>query len=110
MRIGVPKEIRDQDHRVALTPEGARFLVDDGHEVVVESGAGEGSGFSDAPCADVGATSGSARRAWNAALVLEVPDASPARPSPTPCTCTTGSNPSLTCQEPGLMSRQANTG
>lgn len=45
--IGVPKEIKDQEWRVALTPAGARALKERGHEVLIETGAGAGSGFSD---------------------------------------------------------------
>ena len=48
MRIGVAKEIKPQEYRVALTPAGARELVQRGHEVLVESGAGAGSAFPDA--------------------------------------------------------------
>ena len=47
MRIGVAKEIKSQEYRVALTPAGARELVQRGHEVVVETGAGVGSAFPD---------------------------------------------------------------
>jgi len=47
MRIGVAKEIKPQEYRVALTPAGARELVQRGHEVLVESGAGLGSAFPD---------------------------------------------------------------
>ena len=47
MRVGVPKEIKDKENRVALTPEGARQLVAHGHRVSVQSGAGSGSGFDD---------------------------------------------------------------
>ena len=47
MRIGVAKEIKQQEYRVALTPAGALELVQRGHEVVVEQGAGVGSGFAD---------------------------------------------------------------
>ena len=47
MRIGVAKEIKPQEYRVALTPAGARELVQRGHEVVVETGAGAGSQFPD---------------------------------------------------------------
>ena len=46
MIIGVPKEIKDMEYRVSLTPGGAEFLTQDGHQVLVESGAGDGSGFS----------------------------------------------------------------
>ncbi len=45
--IGVPREIKDQEKRVALTPSGADILVRAGHRVVVEAGAGAGSGFDD---------------------------------------------------------------
>ena len=47
MIIGVPKEIKKAEFRVALTPAGARALSETGHRVFVEKGAGEGSGFSD---------------------------------------------------------------
>ncbi len=45
MIIGVPKEIKTQEYRVALTPAGADALVRAGHRVMVEGGAGEESGF-----------------------------------------------------------------
>jgi len=47
MIIGVPKEIKIEEFRVGITPTGARELVRDGHRVLIEAGAGEGSGFSD---------------------------------------------------------------
>ena len=47
MIIGVPREIKADENRVALVPAGAEALVADGHEVIVERGAGEGSGFDD---------------------------------------------------------------
>ena len=47
MIIGVPKEIKDYEYRVSLTPDGARVLLQAGHQVVVEPSAGQGSGFSD---------------------------------------------------------------
>ena len=43
MIVGVPREVKDNEFRVALTPEGARELTEDGHRVIVEAGAGEGS-------------------------------------------------------------------
>lgn len=55
MLIGVPKEIKTNENRVGLVPSGAEALVHDGHEVVIETGAGEGSGFSDAQYTAVGA-------------------------------------------------------
>lgn len=45
MLIGVPREIKDKEYRVALTPAGAEQLVRDGHQVMVEQNAGTGSGF-----------------------------------------------------------------
>lgn len=47
MIIGLPKEIKDNEYRVGLTPAGARALTDAGHRVLVEQNAGEGSGFED---------------------------------------------------------------
>jgi alanine dehydrogenase len=47
MRIGVPTEIREEEHRVALTPAGTKELTTRGHEVLVQRGAGEGSFFGD---------------------------------------------------------------
>ena len=47
MKIGVPKEIKTNENRVALVPAGALALVNAGHSVTIEKGAGEGSGFSD---------------------------------------------------------------
>ncbi len=47
MRIGVPTEIKTDEYRVGMTPAGAAVLTADGHEVYVQSGAGNGSGFSD---------------------------------------------------------------
>ena len=47
LRIGVPRETKDREHRVGLVPDGARTLVGAGHEVCIERGAGIGSGFDD---------------------------------------------------------------
>ena len=55
MRIAVPAEIQDNELRVGLTPDGARQLVEAGHEVIVERNAGIGSGFPDEDYADAGA-------------------------------------------------------
>ena len=46
MIVGVPKEIKNEEYRVAMTPNGAKDFVRAGHTVVVEAGAGVGSGFS----------------------------------------------------------------
>src|SRR5512137_1233000 len=56
MIIGVPKEIKGQEHRVALLPSAAYQLIKRGHAVVVEQGAGTGSGYPDADYASAGAT------------------------------------------------------
>ena len=45
MLIGVPKEIKDHEHRVSVTPDGVRLLCASGHQVLVEPSAGQGSGF-----------------------------------------------------------------
>lgn len=55
MLIGVPKEIKTNENRVALAPAGVEALVSAGHDVVLETGAGEGSGFGDASYTAVGA-------------------------------------------------------
>lgn len=47
MKIGLPKEIKDNEYRVGLTPAGVNALVNSGHEVFVQKSAGDGSGFSD---------------------------------------------------------------
>jgi alanine dehydrogenase len=56
MKIGVPKEIKTNENRIALVPAGAEALVASGHEVYIERGAGEGSGFLDDAYEKVGAT------------------------------------------------------
>ena len=55
MQIGVPKEIKTNENRIALVPAGAEALVAAGHQVLVEKGAGEGSGFEDAQYVAAGA-------------------------------------------------------
>ena len=55
MKIGIPKEIKNNENRVALTPAGAAELVKNGHEVFVQKCAGMGSGFSDSDYVAAGA-------------------------------------------------------
>ena len=62
MKIGVPKEIKANEYRVALTPGGTQEFVQAGHSVQVQSGAGAGSGFSDEDYAEAGAQLVSAGR------------------------------------------------
>jgi alanine dehydrogenase len=56
MKIGVPKEIKVQEYRVGLTPEGVDALSKQGHQIYLQSTAGEGSGFSDEAYKTAGAT------------------------------------------------------
>ena len=72
MKIGVPKEIKDKENRVALTPEGARKLIDAGNEVLIENNAGLNSGFSNEEYQNAGAKIVSTEQAWNAKLVIKV--------------------------------------
>ena len=74
MKVSVPKEIKNNEFRVALTPAGVRALVLGGHEVTVETGAGEGSGISDDDYRAEGATIGNdAATVWASAdMVVKV--------------------------------------
>jgi alanine dehydrogenase len=55
MRVGSPKEIKNNENRIGLTPDSAKVLIDDGHEVFIETGAGEGIGCLDSFYEEVGA-------------------------------------------------------
>jgi alanine dehydrogenase len=73
MRVGVAKEIKPDEYRVALTPAGALELVRGGHDVVVEAGAGEGSAFLDSAYEAVGARIVSVDDVWaQSDLLLKV--------------------------------------
>ena len=74
MKIGVPKEIKTNENRVALVPAGAEALVHAGHAVMMEKGAGEGSGFTDEQYTSVGATIGAdAATVWAGAdMIIKV--------------------------------------
>ena len=73
MRIGVAREVKPREYRVALTPAGALELVQRGHEVIVEAGAGAGSGFADAAYSAVGARTAPVDEVWrDAELLLKV--------------------------------------
>lgn len=72
MLVGVPKELKDHENRVAVTPAGAAALVAAGHEVRIEAGAGAESGFADAEYAAAGARLCTAAEAWQAELVVKV--------------------------------------
>jgi alanine dehydrogenase len=70
MKVGVVKEIKPDEYRIALTPAGARELVQRGHDVLVEAGAGEGSSFPDDAYRAVGAELASAEDVWADAELL----------------------------------------
>jgi alanine dehydrogenase len=73
MKVGVPKETKTREYRVGMTPAGVRELTSRGHEVLVEKGAGEGSGIRDHLYADAGARIvATAADAWSAELVVKV--------------------------------------
>jgi alanine dehydrogenase len=78
MKVGVVKEIKADEYRVALTPAGARELVERGHDVLVERGAGDGSSFPDDAYESVGAMLGSTDDVWGEAeLLLKVKEPLP---------------------------------
>ena len=73
MKIGVAKEIKQDEYRVALTPAGALELINAGHEVTVEAGAGVGSAFPDDAYQRVGVRIVSVDDVWERSdLVLKV--------------------------------------
>src|ERR671918_359437 len=74
MKIGVPKEIKTNENRIALVPGGAEALIAAGHSVVIERGAGAGSGFSDDDYTAIGARIGAdAASVWrDADMIMKV--------------------------------------
>jgi alanine dehydrogenase len=73
VRIGVAKEVKRDEYRVALTPAAALELINGGHEVVIEAGAGTGSAFADDAYERVGARIGETDEVWESAdLLLKV--------------------------------------
>ncbi|MCW4575404.1 alanine dehydrogenase [Bacillus paranthracis] len=73
MRIGIPTEIKNNENRVAMTPAGAVHLVQNGHEVFVQKGAGLGSGFTDEEYVQAGAKLvETAEEAWNQDMLMKV--------------------------------------
>ncbi|MCD5325271.1 MULTISPECIES: alanine dehydrogenase [Pontibacillus] len=78
MFIGIPKEIKNNENRVAITPAGVLNLVKAGHSVFVETTAGIGSGFEDQDYRDAGATIvNSAAEAWEKEMVMKVKEPLP---------------------------------
>ncbi len=73
MLVGVPREIKDNENRISLVPAGVRALVEEGHSVLVERGAGDGSGISDERYEEAGARLGSVEEVFaKADLILKV--------------------------------------
>lgn len=72
MIVGVPKEIKNREHRVGLVPAGVRTLIGAGHRVLVEKGAGIGSGISDDHYAKAGAQLVNQAETWGADMVVKV--------------------------------------
>ncbi|NEP13403.1 MAG: alanine dehydrogenase [Symploca sp. SIO2C1] len=73
MEVGIPKETKDQEFRVGLSPNSARALCEAGHHVFVETGAGNGAGFTDEDYRQVGTQIVTqAAEAWNRELVVKV--------------------------------------
>ncbi|MEK9199115.1 alanine dehydrogenase [Ureibacillus sp. 179-F W5.1 NHS] len=78
MKIGVPKEIKNNENRVAMTPAGVVTLISAGHEVFIETGAGLGSSFTDEDYVAAGATIvSSAQEAWAQEMVMKVKEPIP---------------------------------
>ncbi|MDH6061487.1 alanine dehydrogenase [Chrysosporum bergii ANA360D] len=73
MEIGVPRESKDQEFRVGLSPSSVRVLRENGHVIFIETRAGEGAGFTDADYEDAGAEIvATAEASWNRELVVKV--------------------------------------
>ncbi len=78
MIIGVPREIKEHEYRVSVTPSGVRELVGDGHRVIVEKSAGAGSGFADEDYAGAGAEISDTLRLFNESdLIIKVKEPVP---------------------------------
>ena len=78
MRIGIPREAGAGEQRVAMTPEAVTKLIKRGHSVVVEAGAGIGSGASDTSYVEAGAEVADAAAAWGAEVVVKIAPPTPA--------------------------------
>ncbi len=78
MKIGVPKEIKNNENRVGITPAGVRLLKESGHEIFVEATAGEGSGIHDSEFVGAGAKIVSTpKEAWAQEMVVKVKEPLP---------------------------------
>ncbi|TFE00927.1 alanine dehydrogenase [Jeotgalibacillus salarius] len=73
MRVGIPREVKNNENRVAITPSGVYHFVNQGHEVLVEDAAGEGSGFTNEDYTAAGAKiAATAEEAWSCEMVMKV--------------------------------------
>ena len=70
MIVGTVREVKTEEYRVGLTPDGARELTAAGHRVLVEAGAGLGSGYSDEAYAAAGASPVSVESVWGESDVV----------------------------------------
>jgi len=75
--IGIPKEIKNNEFRVGVTPGGVLTIVETGNKVLVQKSAGEGSGFSDDAYVKAGAEMVPLKKAWEADLVVKVKEPQP---------------------------------
>ena len=77
MRIGIPREIKDGERRIALVPDAVRALTQAGHAVVVETQAGAASGFADDEFRAAGAVIDGSDAVWASALIVKVKEVQP---------------------------------
>ena len=77
MRIGIPSEVKSQEHRVGLAPSAVALLAGAGHEVTVQAGAGGGVGFSDEQYLLAGARVASAEAVFDSELIVKVKEPQP---------------------------------
>ncbi|AKP67946.1 alanine dehydrogenase [Companilactobacillus ginsenosidimutans] len=72
MKIGIPREIKNHEERVGITPAGVTNMVNAGHKVIIETDAGLGSGYNDSQYQAMGAIIGTAEDAWACDMVIKV--------------------------------------
>lgn len=78
MKIGIPRELKNNEHRVAITPAGVTSFRTNGHEVWIETGAGIGAGFSDSDYVAAGAkVAETAEQVWQSDMIMKVKEPLP---------------------------------